>query len=192
MRAHRDTRLCSSRQRNIHWMTVPRIFCAAPESAPVAADAPFGESPFPRFGNCRTEPVLMTSATSAVMGLLYATRVHLSTPFPALPEINWEETGLRIHEARCDYCRLEQHPVQPPQLPQQPPFFLSFRSLAMARPAADTRTANTMISPIVPPLYANADAGIRILVSSEHQAAKACQRRQRGNGHKAEAGLPRQ
>ena len=113
-------------------------------------------------------------------------------PIPTLPGINWEETGLRIHEARCDYCRLEQHPVQPPQLPQQPPFFLSFRSLTMARPAADTRTANTMISPIVPPLYTNADAGIRILVSSEHQAAKACQRRQRGNGHKAEAGLPRQ
>ena len=151
MPTHRDTRLCSPRQRNIHWMTVPRIFCAAPESAPVAADAPFGESPFPRFGNCRTEPVLMTSATSAVMGLLYATRVHLSTPFPTLPGINWEETGLRIHEARRDYCRLELHPRQPLQLPQQPPFFLSFRSLAMARPAAAARTANTRISPIVPP-----------------------------------------
>lgn len=151
MHAHRDTRLCLSRQRNIHWMTVPRIFCAAPESARVASGAPFGGSPFPIPSNCRTGQVLMASATSAVMGLLYATRVHLSTPFPTLPEINWEETGLRIHEARRDYCRLELHPRQPLQLPQQPPFFLSVRSLAMTRPAADTRTANTMISPIVSP-----------------------------------------
>ena len=140
-----------SRQHNIQWMTVPRIFCAAPGNTRLASGMTFGESPFPRSGNCPTESILMASATSAVMGLLYATRVHLSTPFPTLPGINWEETGLRIHEARCDYCRLEQHPVQPPQLPQQPPFFLSFRSLAMARPAAAARTANTRISPIVPP-----------------------------------------
>ena len=192
MRAHRDTRLCSSRQRNILLDDSSAHILRGPRKRPRGSRRSLRRKSLSAIRQLPDRTGTDGFRDLSRNGPIVRYPCTFVNPIPTLPGINWEETGLRIHEARCDYCRLEQHPVQPPQLPQQPPFFLSFRSLTMARPAADTRTANTMISPIVPPLYANADAGIRILVSSEHQAAKACQRRQRGNGHKAEAGLPRQ
>ena len=89
------------------------------------------------------------------------------------------------------YFLLWQHPVQPPQLPQQPPFF-SLRSLPMAWPTARHSTARTMIFPMVFSLYTNADAGIRVFVFPNRQINETRQRPNGHDGHGAKGRLPGQ
>ena len=151
MRTHRDTRLCSSRQRNILLDDSSAHILRGPRKRPRGSRRSLRRKSLSAIRQLPDRTGTDGFRDLSRNGPIVRYPCTFVNPIPTLPGINWEETGLRIHEARCDYCRLEQHPVQPPQLPQQPPFFLSFRSLAMARPAAAARTANTRISPIVPP-----------------------------------------
>ena len=192
MRAHRDTRLCSSRQRNILLDDSSAHILRGPRKRPRGSRRSLRRKSLSairqlpdRTGTddfrdlSRNGPIVRYPCTfvnpishSAGDKLGRNRASHSRSPVRLLPSGAASGAAAAIAAAAA--------------------FFLVLSQFGNGQTGRSRKDRQYKDIPHSTSLYANADAGIRIFVSSEHQVAKACQRRQRGNGHYAEAGLPRQ